>query len=135
MTKKRVKMFFGPKMTLSENIGRPSVRSVRPVRPSDVRHSSVRPYPRFILTRLAHCWPFFRLFRFCFIVMQTYKELIFHILFLICHVYNCCRAQRGSTIFLTSGGFSRVHSTQSFARSMYSRHLDLVSVCLSVKMS
>jgi hypothetical protein len=34
---------------------------------------------------------------------------------------SCCRAQRGSTLFLTRGGFSRVHSTQSFARSMYCR--------------
>jgi hypothetical protein len=37
-----------------------------------------------------------------------------------------------STLFLTRGGFSRVHSTQSFARSMYCRDLDLVSICLSV---
>jgi uncharacterized membrane protein len=43
----------------------------------------------------------------------------------------CCRAQRGSTLFLTCGDFSRVHSTQSLARSMYCRDLDL---CLSVKM-
>jgi hypothetical protein len=46
----------------------------------------------------------------------------------------CCRAQRGSTLFLTRGGFSRVHSTQSFARVMYCRNLDLVSVCLFVCM-
>ena len=37
-------------------------------------------------------------------------------------------AAEGSTLFLTRGGFSRVHSTQSFARSMYCRDLDL---CLS----
>jgi hypothetical protein len=42
--------------------------------------------------------------------------------------YDCCRAQRGSTLFLTRGDFSRVHSTQSFARFVYSRDLDLVSV-------
>jgi hypothetical protein len=41
-------------------------------------------------------------------------------------------AAEGSTLFLTRGGFSRVHSTQSFARSMYCRDLDLVSICLSV---
>ena len=33
-----------------------------------------------------------------------------------------------STLFLTRGDFSRVHSTQSFARFVYSRDLDLVSV-------
>jgi hypothetical protein len=38
-------------------------------------------------------------------------------------------AAEGSTLFLTRGGFSRVHSTQSFARSMYCRDIDL---CLSV---
>ncbi len=38
--------------------------------------------------------------------------------------------KRGSSLFLTCNGF--FHSTQSFARSMYSRNLDL---CLFVKMS
>jgi hypothetical protein len=33
----------------------------------------------------------------------------------------CCRAQRGSTLFLTSDGCPRVHSTQSPARVMYWR--------------
>jgi hypothetical protein len=42
-------------------------------------------------------------------------------------------AAEGSTLFFTRGGFSRVHTTQSFARSMYCRDLDLcLSVCLSV---
>ena len=40
--------------------------------------------------------------------------------------------QRGSTLFLTRFGSSRVHSTESFARSMYCRDLDLVSVCMFV---
>jgi hypothetical protein len=57
MTQKRLKKFFGPKMTFSENIGRP-VRpsglsvSIRLVRQSPSVHPSfIRPYPHFILTR------------------------------------------------------------------------------------
>jgi hypothetical protein len=46
--------------------------------------------------------------------------------------YYCCRTQQGSTLFLTRGGFPRVHSTQSFARVMYCRDWDLVSVCEDV---
>ena len=48
------------------------------------------------------------------------------------HLFSLIAAERSSTLFLTRGGFSRVHSTQSFARVMYCRHRDLVSVCLSV---
>ena len=71
------------------------------------------------------------IFSFSCVVMRSKK------LMTICcadgALINCCRAQRGSILFLTRHGFSRVHSTQSFARSMYCRDLDLcLSVCLSV---
>jgi hypothetical protein len=52
------------------------------------------------------------------------KKLKINIFVLFCgHVYFF------ATLFLTCYGFSRVHSTQSFARSMYCRDLDFVSVC------
>jgi hypothetical protein len=41
-------------------------------------------------------------------------------------------ARTGSTLSLTCFGFSRVHSTQSIARSMYCRDLDFVFVCMYV---
>ena len=63
---------------------------------------------------------------------QFFPRFILTVCKLQPEILIAAKRQRGSTLFLTLFGSSRVHSTESFARSMYCRDLDLVSVCMFV---